>query len=98
MIRRACILVSASALLCACATVPNAGPRLGMAHAAAVQPASPMSVSSNPHCIRATGTLIKPPKGQCVGVPGSSYSAEELRATGAISTAAALRMLDPAVH
>ena len=48
-------------------------------------------------CIRDTGSLIPPPKGQCLPVAGSSYSQEDIRRTGATSVGQALRMLDPAV-
>ena len=50
-------------------------------------------------CIRDTGSLIPAKKGQCLqGAFGRSYSAKELRSTGQLNTADALRMLDPAIH
>lgn len=48
-------------------------------------------------CIRDTGSLIPPPKGQCLPVAGNSYSQEDIRRTGATNVGQALRMLDPAV-
>lgn len=50
-------------------------------------------------CIRNTGSLIPAKKGQCLqAVTGRSYSQQELRNTGAINNAQALRMLDPSIH
>ncbi|KFN48625.1 hypothetical protein [Arenimonas composti] len=47
-------------------------------------------------CVRSTGTLIrrKPDANGCNGLPGSSYSREDLDRTGAGSTAEALERLD----
>ncbi|OOG66099.1 hypothetical protein B0E46_00935 [Rhodanobacter sp. B04] len=51
------------------------------------------------NCIRDTGSLIPAKKGQCLqGVNGRSYTLQELRNTGAINNAQALRMLDPSIH
>lgn len=49
------------------------------------------------HCLRSTGSLIPPRKGHCLPVAGRSYSAEQLRRTGAPTTAQALQMLDPSI-
>jgi hypothetical protein len=50
-------------------------------------------------CIRDTGSLIPAKKGQCLqAVNGRSYTQQELRNTGAINNAQALRMLDPSIH
>lgn len=49
-------------------------------------------------CLRSTGSLIPAKPGQCLPVPGRSYSGEELRRTGATHTGDALRMLDPGIH
>lgn len=50
------------------------------------------------HCLRSTGSLIPPKPGHCLPVNGRSYSQEDLRRTGEINTADALRRLDPAIH
>lgn len=51
------------------------------------------------NCIRSTGSLIPAKKGQCLqAVNGRSYTQQELRNTGAINNAQALRMLDPSIH
>lgn len=51
------------------------------------------------NCIRSTGSLIPAKKGECLqGVSGRSYSQQDLRNTGQIDTAQALRMLDPSIH
>lgn len=49
-------------------------------------------------CLRHTGSLIPPKKGECINVVGTSYSAEELRRTGEPDTARALQMLDPRIR
>jgi len=49
-------------------------------------------------CLRNTGSLIPPRHGKCLAVAGSSYSAEDLRRTGAPDTARALQMLDPSIR
>lgn len=48
-------------------------------------------------CIRSTGSHIPPPKGQCLPVFGSSYSAQDLQRTGTMDVGQALQMLDPSV-
>ena len=48
-------------------------------------------------CIRDTGSHSPPPKGQCLPVAGSSYSARDIRRTGATDIGHALQMLDPSV-
>ncbi|MCW8808216.1 MAG: hypothetical protein OQK79_08890 [Rhodanobacter sp.] len=49
------------------------------------------------NCLQHTGSLIPARKGECLPVPGRSYSGDELRRTGANSTARALQMLDPSI-
>lgn len=48
-------------------------------------------------CLQHTGRLVPPKKGDCLPVPGRSYSGEELRNTGAIDNAHSLQMLDPSI-
>lgn len=48
------------------------------------------------HCL-ATGSRIASGNGECSSVPGRSYSKADLDRTGALTTAEALRMLDPAL-
>ena len=48
-------------------------------------------------CIRDTGSHIPPPKGQCLPVAGNSYSAQDIRRTGATDVGHALQMLDPSI-
>lgn len=50
-----------------------------------------------PDCLRETGSLIKPEKGQCLSVSGRSYSQKDLRSTGQPDIARALQQLDPSV-
>ncbi len=49
------------------------------------------------NCLRSTGSLIKPKKGECLPVTGRSYSGDELRRTGQPDNARALQMLDPSI-
>ncbi|MEO6799878.1 MAG: hypothetical protein ABI178_08070 [Rhodanobacter sp.] len=49
-------------------------------------------------CLRDTGSLIPAKPGKCMAAIGRSYSAEDLRRTGAPDTASALRMLDPSIR
>lgn len=57
----------------------------------------PRSVRDARHCLRSTGSLIPPPKGQCLPVAGSSYSQQDLERTGTNDIGRALQMLDPSV-
>ncbi len=49
------------------------------------------------HCLRQTGSLIPAARGQCLAVPGASYSRDDLERTGAGDLGRALQMLDPSV-
>ena len=50
------------------------------------------------NCIHDTGSLIPAKKGECLPVPGRSYSGDELRNQGTNgNNARALQMLDPSV-
>ncbi|MFZ0869270.1 MAG: hypothetical protein WAM90_00955 [Rhodanobacter sp.] len=50
------------------------------------------------NCIHDTGSLIPAKKGECLPVPGRSYSGDELRGQGTNgNNARALQMLDPSV-
>jgi hypothetical protein len=48
-------------------------------------------------CIRDTGSLIPAKKGECLPVPGRSYSKQDLDATGQTTLGPALQQLDPAI-
>lgn len=50
-------------------------------------------------CLRDTGTRIKrkDPKA-CNGLPGESYSGDELRRSGGVTTGEALRLLSPSIR
>ncbi|MEO8778262.1 MAG: hypothetical protein ABI389_06275 [Rhodanobacter sp.] len=52
----------------------------------------------NRMCLRHTGSLIPPKRGECINAVGTSYSAEDLRRTGQPNTGAALQMLDPRIR
>ncbi|MEO7073626.1 MAG: hypothetical protein ABI300_12055 [Rhodanobacter sp.] len=67
----------------------------------AAQPADTEPVGVKPGdrgCIRQTGSRIRVTDGQCLPLPGRSYSGEDLNRTGAPNTARALQMLDPSIR
>ncbi|GLQ95870.1 hypothetical protein [Dyella mobilis] len=49
------------------------------------------------NCIRDTGSLIPPKKGECLPVMGRSYSQKDIQATGQTQLGPALQQLDPAI-
>ena len=49
------------------------------------------------NCLRSTGSLIPAAPGQCLPVAGHSYDQQDLRRTGAFTTAEALGRLDPGI-
>lgn len=58
-------------------------------------------IDADRQCIRHTGSHIRtrdPDAENCVGANGSVYSREELRSTGRVDLADALRTLDPAIN
>ena len=80
-----------------------------LVHAQSIQPLAPDRANTrhlshaprppgNRDCLRSTGSLIPAKPGQCLPVAGRAYSQEDLRRTGAISSADALRTLEPGVH
>jgi hypothetical protein len=58
----------------------------------------PLPAPGTRECLRDTGSLIPPPKGQCLPVSGTSYSRQDIQRTGATNVGQALQMLDPAVQ
>jgi hypothetical protein len=61
--------------------------------------------SADAFCLRETGSHLHAIKTehsehavQCANAPGHSYSREDLERTGALTTAEALRRLDPSIH
>lgn len=61
-------------------------------------PASALPKPGDRDCLRSTGSLIPAKPGHCLPVAGRTYSQKDLRRTGALTTADALRMLDPGIH
>jgi hypothetical protein len=66
------------------------------AHAGAAQGHSVLRPDDR-NCLRSTGSLIPPKPGECLPVAGRSYDREDIRRTGARTTAEALQMLDPSL-
>lgn len=58
--------------------------------------ASPLKPGDR-QCIRDTGSLIPPKKGECLPVAGRSYSKGDIDATGETTLGPALEKLDPAI-
>ncbi|WP_064504876.1 hypothetical protein [Frateuria defendens] len=50
------------------------------------------------NCLRSTGSLLPAKPDQCLSVPGRSYSAEDIRRTGATNVSDALRKLDASIQ
>ena len=57
----------------------------------------PVIKPGDQNCVRHTGSLIPPKKGECMHVVGRSYSGDQLRRTGTQNNARALQMLDPSI-
>ena len=49
------------------------------------------------NCIRDTGSLIPPKKGECLPINGRSYSQQDIQSTGERTLGPALQKLDPSV-
>lgn len=64
---------------------------------ATAKQANPVVKPGDRNCLRDTGSLIPPKKGECLSVHGSSYTGDELRRTGTNDNARALQMLDPSI-
>lgn len=95
-----------SAVLLATATAALAAPQNAPATSqtqADTAPANAHHAKRSPlkpgdrQCIQNTGSLIPAKKGECLPVPGRSYSKEELDATGQTTLGPALQQLDPAI-
>ena len=58
-----------------------------------------LQATANETCVRDTGTRIKRPDDRlCNGLPGSTYTEEQIENTGRLDTADALRQLDPRIQ
>ncbi len=68
---------------------------LALLAACATTPQNQATRATNTSCL-STGSRIPLSPGECAA-PGRSYSEEELRQTGQVDVAPALRMLDPAI-
>jgi hypothetical protein len=92
-------------------TAPAAQPATATQPAAAAHPAGTAQIADAQHakqrsvpplnsrqCIRHTGSHIPPPRGQCLPVPGNSYTQQDILRTGEPDLGRALQMLDPSVH
>jgi hypothetical protein len=82
-------LTAAVAGLACCATTPPAS-----SHASRTARAAPVQSRT---CLTSTGSRIPPSAGDCLGVPGRSYSQRDIESTGATSAAEALSLLDPSI-
>lgn len=79
--------------------LPQSTPGTDQTSVSAEAPAGdrPLIKPGDRACLRHTGSLIPPKKGDCLPVAGRSYGGNELRNTGAIDNAHALQMLDPSI-
>jgi len=91
------VLLSASFAAPVCSAPQNAQPPAQPATAPSAMPhASPIEPGDH-NCIRDTGSLIPPKKGECLPVPGRSYTQQDLEGTGERNLGPALEKLDPSV-
>jgi hypothetical protein len=92
------VLLAAAGFAMAARGTPQSAP-------AADQPATPPAASAKPspvkpgdrNCLRDTGSLIPPKKGECLPVAGRSYSSKDLQSTGKTTIGPALQQLDPSI-
>jgi hypothetical protein len=99
MSRSVAVFLAAAAALLAGASIPAQDavlPDARNAHPGATRN-DPAVRPDDRQCLRSTGSLIPPKPGQCLPVAGRSYGPEDIRRTGARTTAEALQMLDPSV-
>lgn len=90
-----------SLLLALSAGLPLAASQAGDRRTAPVdidRPSSTAAEARSAHCLQDTGSRIKRRSGQCLPYAGRSIRADDLRATGATSTAEALQNVDPSVR
>ena len=92
-----CLLATAALATGSLAHAQDATPSPEPADTPAKAAAHAVVRPGDPGCLRSTGSLIPPRPGKCLPVAGRSYSREDIRRTGAVDTADALRMLDPSV-
>ncbi|QAU25100.1 hypothetical protein EO087_14815 [Dyella sp. M7H15-1] len=73
-------------------------PPSNQAAATAAAPNNHSPIKPGDHnCVRDTGSLIPPKKGECLPVTGRSYSKQDIDRTGKTTVAGALKDLDPSV-
>lgn len=95
------ILLAAAGFASALRAAPQNAPPAPLLPAASSSSASTGHASplkpGDRNCIRDTGSLIPPKKGQCLPVAGRSYSKQDLDSTGKTTLGPALQQLDPSV-
>jgi hypothetical protein len=99
------VLLTAAAFATAARAAPQNNPAPQQAdtasntasdHNATSNHASPIKPGDR-GCLRDTGSLIPPKKGQCLPVTGRSYTQKDIQATGETNLGPALQQLDPAI-
>jgi len=91
------VLLATSFAAPVCSSPQSAQPPAPAATASSATPhASPIKPDDH-NCIRDTGSLIPPKKGECLPVPGRSYTQQDLESTGERNLGPALQKLDPSV-
>lgn len=91
------LLLLAGAGISAVAQVQTSQPAVSDHTAATAAHPTPGPKPGDRNCIRDTGSLIPPKKGECLPVAGRSYSQQDIQRTGQTTLGPALRDLDPSI-
>jgi hypothetical protein len=98
LIFSAALLAVATAALAAPQNLPSANqPQANAAPTASTTAKRSPLKPGDRQCIRDTGSLIPPKKGECLPVAGRSYTKQDIDSTGENTLGPALEKLDPAI-
>lgn len=99
MILRPFLLAASLAAVALPVAAQETAPVTTSAKATAGQSPDPLAKKlDDRNCLRSTGSMIRPRKGDCTAAIGRVWSREDLERTGRIDVVDALRALDPAIR